>query len=129
MWLRKCLDNFWYIKYQDICTKLNGKKKRKKEKDFRLWWAGGGGEFRPSRVQVRAGAQARQPSTAQGREMARAHEKTASWSWAHTPGRAGGETVSATDGAGANRPTRGENPAAGGFNGDSPPVTRFLGIG
>jgi hypothetical protein len=31
--------------------------------------------------------------------------------------------------AGANRPTRGQNPAAGGFNGDSPPVTRFLGIG
>jgi hypothetical protein len=48
---------------------------------------------------------------------------------AHAPGRVGGETASATDGAGANRPTRGENPAAGGFNGDSPPVTRFLGIG
>ena len=33
------------------------------------------------------------------------------------------------DGAGANRSTHGENPAAGGFNGDSPPMTRFLGIG
>jgi hypothetical protein len=31
--------------------------------------------------------------------------------------------------AGANRPTCGENLAVGGFNGDSPPVTRFLGIG
>jgi hypothetical protein len=28
-----------------------------------------------------------------------------------------------------NRPIHGENPVAGGFNGDSPPVTRFLGIG
>ena len=28
-----------------------------------------------------------------------------------------------------NRPTRGENPAASGFNGDSPSVTQFLGIG
>jgi hypothetical protein len=31
--------------------------------------------------------------------------------------------------AGANRPTRGENLTAGGFNGDSPPVTQFMGIG
>jgi hypothetical protein len=32
-------------------------------------------------------------------------------------------------GRGVNRPSRGENPAAGGFNGDSLPVTRFLGNG
>jgi hypothetical protein len=44
-------------------------------------------------------------------------------------GERAGETASAADGVGANRPTRGENPTAGGFNGDSPPVTRFLGIG
>jgi hypothetical protein len=78
---------------------------------------------------VQGRARARRPSTAQGRETARAREKTVSWSLAHAPGRAGGETASPADGAGANRPTRGENPAAGGFNGDSPPVTRFLGIG
>jgi hypothetical protein len=41
----------------------------------------------------------------------------------------GGETALVADGAGANRPTHGENPAAGRFNGDSPLVTRFLGIG
>jgi hypothetical protein len=41
----------------------------------------------------------------------------------------GGETASVVDGTGANRPIHGENPVAGGFNGDLPPVTRFLGIG
>jgi hypothetical protein len=87
------------------------------------------GEFRSSRVQGRARTRARRPSTAQGRETARAREKTTSWSRAHAPGRAGGETASAADGAGANRPTHGENPAVGGFNDDSPPVTRFLWIG
>jgi hypothetical protein len=61
--------------------------------------------------------------------MAWAREETVSGSRAHTQGRAGGEMASVVDGAGANRPTHGENPAVGGFNDDSPPVTRFLGIG
>jgi hypothetical protein len=85
---------------------------KKKEKDFRLWWAGGG-KFRPNRVQGRA----------------RAREKRRRGHGAHAPGRAGGETASAVDGARANRPTARENPAAGGFDGDSPQLTRFLGIG
>jgi hypothetical protein len=70
MWLRKCLDNFWYIEYQDICTKLNGKKKRK-----RIFGSGGpGGEFRSSRVRAREC----RPSTAQGRETAWAREEMVS---------------------------------------------------
>jgi hypothetical protein len=100
---------------------------KEKEKGF-LALVGRGG-FWPSRVQVHARARARRPSTAQGRETAWAREKTVSWSRAHAPGRAGGETASAANGAGANRPTHGENPAAGEFNDDSSPVTRFLGIG
>jgi hypothetical protein len=74
MWLRKCLDNFWYIKYQDICTKLNGKKKRKKE---RVFGSGGpGGKLRPSRVQARA--RESRPSTGQGQETVWAREETVS---------------------------------------------------
>jgi hypothetical protein len=87
------------------------------------------GEFRPSRVQGHTRARARRPSTAHDEKRRGCARKRHRGHEAHAPGRAGGETASAADGAGANRPTRGENPAAGGFNGDSPPVTRFLGIG
>jgi hypothetical protein len=83
---------------------------KKKKKDFRLWWAGG---------QIPA-----QP----GAGRARAREKRRRGHGAHVPGRAGGETASAADGARANRPTAGENPAASGFDSDSPPVIWFLGI-
>jgi hypothetical protein len=38
----------------------------------------------------------------------------------------GERTASAVDG-GMNRPSAGEDPAAGGLGGDSPPVTRFSG--
>jgi hypothetical protein len=37
-------------------------------------------------------------------------------------------TAPTVDG-GVNRPSAGENPAASGLGGDSPPVTRFLGNG
>jgi hypothetical protein len=79
--------------------KTKWEKEKEKGKGF-LALVGRGG-FRPSWVQVRARARARRPSTAQGRETAQAREKTTSWSRAHVPGRAGGETASATDGAGA----------------------------
>jgi hypothetical protein len=102
--------------------------KKKKEKVFRLWWAGGENSG-PAGCRGAHGRERAGPARPQGRETAWAREKTTSWSQAHAPGRAGGETASTGDGAGANRPTHGENPAAGGFNGDSPPVTRFLGIG
>jgi hypothetical protein len=98
---------------------------KKKKKDFRLWWAGGG-EFRPSRVQERT--RARRPSTTHGLETARAREKRHRGHGVNTLGRARGETALAADGVGANLSTHGGNLAAGGFNGDSPPVTQFLGI-
>jgi hypothetical protein len=101
-------------------------KEKEKGKGFSAL-VGRGEEFRPSRVRARARARESRPSTAQGRETAWAREETTSWLRAHVPGRAGGETASAQTGKGVNRPSRGENPAAGGFNGDSPPVTRFLG--
>jgi hypothetical protein len=98
------------------------KEEKEKEKEKGFSALVGRGEFRPSRAWARARGRASWPSTAHGRE-------TAPWSRAHAPETAGGETASAADGGGVNRPTRGEKPPAGGFNGDSPPVARFLGIG
>jgi hypothetical protein len=49
---------------------------------------------------------------------------------AHTPAKAEGRggNGAMVDG-GVNRPSAGENPAAGGLGGDSPPVARFSGNG
>jgi hypothetical protein len=102
--------------------------KNKKEKGFWLWWAGGG-EIRPSRAQGRARARARRPSHGPRRETAQARERRRRF---HGPTRQGereGETAPAADGAGRTGRPRGKNPAAGGLDGDSPPATRFLGIG
>jgi hypothetical protein len=107
--------------------------KEKKGKGFLAWWAGGDSGpagCRCERGRGRAGP-ARPKGERRRRRVRRRCRRARRWrrQRAHAPRRAGGETASARDGAGANRPTRGENPAAGGFNGDSPLVAWFLGIG
>jgi hypothetical protein len=92
---------------------------KKKEKGFWLWWAGGAKSGpvgrRGARGHERAG-----PATAHGeKRRGRARDDVVSMG----PTRQGereGETAPAD---------RGEKPAAGGLDGGSPPVTRFLGIG
>jgi hypothetical protein len=73
--------------------------KKENEKGFSALVGRGG--FQPSRVRAREC----RPSTAQERKTAWALEETASGSRVHAPGRVGGETTSAVDGAGANQPT------------------------
>jgi hypothetical protein len=80
----------------------------------------------PSRAQ---GARLRRPSCGPRRETSRACEgDDVSTGPTCQRERKGGGTTPAVDG-GVNRPSAGENPAAGGLGGDSPLVTRFLGNG
>jgi hypothetical protein len=100
--------------------------KKEKEKGFQLWWAVGGILAQPGAPHAGANSPTQlRPKVGDGmgaRERRRLRG-------AHTPERAeGGRTASAVDG-GMNRPSAGEDPAAGGLGGDSPPVTRFLGNG
>jgi hypothetical protein len=99
------------------------KRKGKRERIF-----GSGGPGGRILAQPGAGAGSGLARPKGGRRRGRARKRRRGHG-AHAPGRVGGDTASAADGAGANRPTCGENLAAGGFNGGSPPVTRFLGIG
>jgi hypothetical protein len=99
--------------------------KKKKVKGFLAWWAGGDSGLAGCRcAHGRGRAGLARPKGERWRRRARRRRRPR----AQAPGRTGGETASVRDGAGANRPTRGENPAAGGFNSDSPPVAQFLGI-
>jgi hypothetical protein len=68
MGLRKCLDYFWYIKYQHIYIYMkNGKKENRNRKGF-LGLSGPGEGFRPSRGRARARRHAAEPAqTAHGR--------------------------------------------------------------
>jgi hypothetical protein len=85
----------------------------------------GGGELaQPSAKRARA--RVRRPSCGPGQGTARAREgngvvagRTLQREWK------GERTALAVDG-GTNRPSAGEDPAAGGLGGDSPPVARFL---
>jgi hypothetical protein len=78
---------------------------------------------------ARRSARVRRPSFGLRQETARAREgDDVSVGPTCQRERKGERTASAVDG-GMNRQSAGEDPAAGGLGGDSPPVTRFLGNG
>jgi hypothetical protein len=121
------LDYFWYIKYQHISIymkmgKGNGKRKRKREKQL----AGPGGEI-SAHPGARACARARlRPSCGpRARETARARGSDSVTAGPPVSESGGGETALRSDGAGEPA-EQGEKSAAGGLDGGSPPVARFL---
>jgi hypothetical protein len=100
--------------------------KKEKEKELSFWWAVGG--IMPSREQGARGRECAGPAAAQGRRWSGRARATASPRGPHArESRRGGNSA---NGRRRGEPAlRGENPAAGGLDGDSPPVTRFLGNG
>jgi hypothetical protein len=110
------------------CNNLKEKRlKKEKEKELSFWWAVGG-QSGPAGRRARAGARLRRLSCGPRRETVRARERDDVSTWPTRQRERKGETAPAIDG-GVNRPSVGENPAASGLGGDSPPVTRFLGNG
>jgi hypothetical protein len=111
------------------CNNLKNKRLKKgKRKRFKLLVGRGGGSG-PAGRRARAGARLRQPSCGPRRETtwAREGDVVSVGPTRQRVGKGGG-TAPAVDG-GVNWPSAGDNPAAGGLGGDSPPVTRFLGNG
>jgi hypothetical protein len=89
---------------------------------------GGGGGIWSSQAQGARGRDCADPAVAQGgRRRGRARGDAVSAGPTRQREREGG--TSPTIDGGVNRPSAGENPAAGGLGRDSPPVTRFLGNG
>jgi hypothetical protein len=109
------------------CNNLKEKRpKKEKRKAIQLWWAmGGGGNL----AQPGAGRrECADPAAAQGGRRCGRARVMPSPRGPHDRESGRGETAPTVDG-GVNRPSAGENPAASGLGGDSPPVTRFLGNG
>jgi hypothetical protein len=99
--------------------------KKEKEKGFQLWWAGGKETGLARRECARA--RMRWPSCGPGQGTARAREgdsvaagPTCQREWE------GEENGVRLTGGGDEPAGRGEDPAAGGLGGGSPPVARFL---
>jgi hypothetical protein len=101
---------------------------KKKKKDFRLWWAGGRIPAQPG-VGARAGASAPAQHGPRARNGAGARENGVVVMGPTRQGEREGRRRQRPMGQGQIGQPAGENPAAGGFNGDSPLMTQFLGIG
>jgi hypothetical protein len=105
----------------------NGEKKwEKKKKEFPASWTGG--NFGPP-GRKHARGRACGPAAVHGRGDGAGARERRRHRGAHMSARAEGETVPRVDGAGELVVREGENPAAGGLDGDSPPVARFLAYG
>jgi hypothetical protein len=98
------------------------KAEKEKEKGIKPLVGRGGGNW-PSQAQSARGRECAGPR--QGTARAREGNDVAAGPTRQKE-RKGERTASAVDG-GMNRPSAGEDPAAGGLDGDSLPVTRFLG--
>jgi hypothetical protein len=109
---------YQYISIYMKMGKRNGKRKRKR--NFQL--AGPGGNFGPA-TRARASAQLRPKGEGDG---AGARERRRHCGPTCQRERRGGGTAPRFDSAGEPDVCGEENPAAGGLDGDSPPVARFL---
>jgi hypothetical protein len=118
------LDYFWYIKYQHINIYVKMGKEMGKEKKRNFPASRGG--FRPSQARG-THARGRRPSCGpRARETARARGSNGVTAGPHVSESRGGGTAPRFDGAGEPAVCGEENLAAGGLDGDSPPVARFL---
>jgi hypothetical protein len=88
------------------------------------------GGFWPNQAQRARGREGAGPVAAQGgRRRGRVGMTLSPWGPHTSESRRGGGRNSATVDGGVNRPSAGENPAAGGLGGDLPPVAWFSGSG
>ena len=99
--------------------------KKEKEKGFQLWWAGWK-ESGPARREC-ARARMRRPSCGPGQGTARAREGDGVAAGPTCQREREGEENGVRLTGGGEPAVRGEDPAAGGLGGGSPPVARFLG--
>jgi hypothetical protein len=101
---------------------------KKKKMDFRLWWPGGRIPAQPG-AGARAGASAPAQHGPRARNGTGARENNVVVTGPTRQGEWEGRRCQRPTGQGRTGRPAGENPAVGGFNGDSTPMTRFLGIG
>ena len=98
--------------------------KKEKEKGFQLWWAGGKDSGPAGRERARALMRRPSCGPGQGTVRARAGDGVAVGPTCQREREGEENGVRLT---GGNEPAvRGEDPAAGGLGGGSPPVARFL---